>query len=76
MSEGNRLKNIGLGKAEWQQLKMLCTENEWTMTQAVAHLLTLLKGGENGRNERAQGTAKDRKEKRGQSGGADRAGTD
>lgn len=75
MNEGNRLKNIGLGKAEWQQLKLLCAENEWTMTQAVAHLLTLLEGGGNGRNERDTGAAKDRKEKRGQSGGADRAGT-
>lgn len=76
MSEGNRLKNIGLGKAEWHQLKLLCAENEWTMTQAVAHLLTLLEGGENGRNERDPGTAKNRKEKRNQPGGADRAGTD
>lgn len=76
MNEGNRLKNIGLGKAEWQQLKLLCAENEWTMTQAVAHLLTLLKGEENGRREGNQGAAKDRKEERNQPGGADRAGTD
>lgn len=38
-----RLRNIGLEAETHKALKMLCAENDWTMTQAVEHLLERLK---------------------------------
>lgn len=36
---GDRLKNIGLEKEIWKELKALATERECTMSQAVEYLL-------------------------------------
>jgi hypothetical protein len=38
-----RLRNVGLEADTHKALKMLCAENDWTMTQAVEHLLERLK---------------------------------
>jgi hypothetical protein len=38
-----RLRNIGLEAETHKALKMLCAENDWTMTEAVEHLLERLK---------------------------------
>jgi len=39
----DRLRNSGLEAETHKALKMLCAENDWTMTQAVEHLLERLK---------------------------------
>lgn len=52
MSE--RLKNIGLERETHRALKLLCAQKDWTMTQAVDHLLSMLEKGEGSENERTK----------------------
>lgn len=40
-----RLKNIGIEADTHKRLKMLCVENDWTMTQAVEYLLEKINDG-------------------------------
>lgn len=46
-----RLKNVGLSPAVHRQLKMLCAQEDWTMTEAVQHLLEVLREQEDGKEE-------------------------
>lgn len=41
-----RLKNVALEPATHKALKLLCAENDWTMTQAVQYLLSRMEGGQ------------------------------
>lgn len=41
-----RLKNVALEPATHKALKMLCAENDWTMTQAVQYILSRMEGGQ------------------------------
>jgi macrodomain Ter protein organizer (MatP/YcbG family) len=34
-----KLKTVGLDAGVWRQLKLLALENEWTLSEAVQHLL-------------------------------------
>jgi hypothetical protein len=42
-----RLKNVGVEPSTHKALKMLCAENDWTMTQAIEHLMERLKNDGN-----------------------------
>ena len=46
-----RLKNIGLSPLVHKQLKLLCAQEGWTMTEAVQHLLEILREQEDGKKE-------------------------
>jgi hypothetical protein len=55
-----RLRNVGLEADTHKALKMLCAENDWTMTQAVEHLLERLKDERKGSDKKpaeSRGTA-------------------
>lgn len=40
-----KLKTVGLEPGVWRQLKLLAVENDWTLSEAVAHLLNLMEKG-------------------------------
>lgn len=40
-----KLKTIGLDAGVWRQLKLLALENDWTLSEAVAHLLNRMDQG-------------------------------
>ena len=48
-----RLRNIGLEPETHRALKMLCAENDWTMTQAIEHLMERLRNDGSGSNQPA-----------------------
>lgn len=48
-----RLRNIGLEPETHKALKMLCAENDWTMTQAIEHLMERLRNDRSGSNQPA-----------------------